>query len=598
MTIRRAHILQPLSDNPIPNQCIWFDTETHQHDCGADTVYHTLWFGYAWYRRRLNNNTWTAGDWLRFTSKSQFYDWVESHTRPKTKLYMFCHNTNFDLPVMDVFHQLPERGWQLEMSVIEAPPTILRWRRNTHSIVMLDTLNIFTQSLKSLGDMIGLPKLDMPKVQLISDAWEVYGKRDTEIISKACIQWWNFISENDLGGFAPTLAGQALRSYRHRFMPAKIYIDSDETALKLARQAYLGGRCEAYFIGEIKEEVSCLDVNSMYPYVMKEYFYPNKLVGTTLHASIDDCIGWSKDKCLVAHVSLKTDKPAYPIKRDKKLIWPVGEFDAVLTTPELSLAVESGHIVSINQVAVYTRAKLFEDYVTWFYNARLDYKNQGNKVYANMCKNLLTNLYGKFGQAGLVYETDQWIDTLDSKQWTEIDADTGDVIKWRQLGGLLQRRREEGESRESHPAITAHVTAYARRHLYMLQCLAGREKVLYSDTDSIYVRGQPNDDLKIWMSDTQIGFLKLEGVEQSMTIHGPKDYTFGPKFVLKGSKFNALWTDKNTFEQDRWSGLRGLLSRNELDKPTTARVIKHLKREYNKGVVEPGGLILPYYLMQ
>ena len=41
--------------------------------------------------------------------------------RKKTKLYMFCHNTAFDLPVLDAFKALPNREYKLIRAVIDAP---------------------------------------------------------------------------------------------------------------------------------------------------------------------------------------------------------------------------------------------------------------------------------------------------------------------------------------------------------------------------------------------------------------------------------------------------------------------------------------------
>lgn len=596
MSERRPHIIKPNHSSETPQAAIWFDTETNQKQLDKDTVQNILWFGYAVYKRRKDNGEWTKGDWIRFETKEEFYYWINSVTRAKTRTYVFCHNTNFDIPVMDVFHELPARGWKLTMAVIEGPPTILKFTLNSKSLQWLDTLNIWRLPLKDIGEMINLPKLPMPKESDSSEKWDKYGKRDVEIISEACIQWWDFITDHDLGGFAHTTAGQALRAYRHRFMQNKIYIDNNERALDLSRRAYLGGRCEAYFIGFIKAHVTLLDINSMYPKVMQDEKYPARLVGTTKHATVEDLKGWLVDSCLVVDVTLRTTKPAYPIKSNDRLIYPTGEFRTVLCTGELKIAIANNDIHKIHEVAVYTAEDLFSKYVNYFYNLRLKYKEAKDNARDGLTKNFLTNLYGKFGQTGLVYEPDEWIEDLTAKTWKELDLDTDTIIRWRQLGGLLQRRKEDGESRESHPAIAAHVTSYGRALLWKLQNLAGRENVIYSDTDSIYVVGKIREQLKPYIHKTELGKLKIEAESDYMDIKGAKDYMFGDTYKLKGARKNALWLNPNKFEQERWSGLKGMLNKNELDKQTITTVTKNLKREYLKGIIGVDGYVIPFNL--
>ncbi|GAH94157.1 unnamed protein product, partial [marine sediment metagenome] len=79
--------------------------------------------------------------------------------------------------------------------------------------------------------------------------------------------------------FSITKASQAFCAYRFRFMDHKIYIHNDVTVQNLERSAYIGGRVECFRLGKIpgKQFVS-MDINSMYPFVMKAEKYPYELV--------------------------------------------------------------------------------------------------------------------------------------------------------------------------------------------------------------------------------------------------------------------------------------------------------------------------------
>jgi len=260
---RIPHRLKRNHSCEMPSNCIWFDTETKPKKDRQGREHHKLWFGYACYQRREKGRTWAKGEWLRFEKRAPFWDWLVSKSREKTRLTFFAHNGAFDLPVMAAFTELPKRGFELISAVADAPPLILLWRNGKRSIRFIDTLNIWRMSLAAIGESIGYAKLPMPDKSASTELWNAYGRQDVEVIRQACLQWFDFILDNDLGGFAPTLASQSFNAYRHRFMPVPIFIDTKEKALDLSRSAYVGGRTECFKIGQYTGDFYYIDVNSM-----------------------------------------------------------------------------------------------------------------------------------------------------------------------------------------------------------------------------------------------------------------------------------------------------------------------------------------------
>jgi DNA polymerase type B, organellar and viral len=593
---RRAHLLRGNKSLEMPWECVWYDTETHQEQSGWNAVSHTLSFGWAAFRRRSSSGTWLSPTWARFSTVVQFWDWVESLLHGKARLYLFSHNSGFDLPVLHAFTELPARGWKLTRAVIDCPPLILKWRRGKQTLMFLDTLNIWRMSLAELGKKVQLDKLQMPAPTASAAEWDTYGKRDTEIIMAACIAWFDFLTRHQLGSFAPTAASQAMRAYRHRFMDVKILIDDDEYALALSRQAYLGGKVECRRIGIVRGPVYRLDVNSMYPYVMRDNYFPIRLVGVTGRCSLQDALGWLNSLCVVADVDLFTPEPAYPVLDNGKLIFPINRLRTTLTTPELRYALEHGHVERVHAAACYERAVIFREYVEEFWRIRRAAHDRGDKVEEEMAKKLPNSFYGKWGQRGRVYgEEGEW-PTHEAQAWIEIDADTGTIIKHRCLGGLHQVFREDSESRDSFPAIAAHVTAYARLHLWELELRAGREHTLYMDTDSLAVLQPGYDALMPMVNPGELGALKLEGVEAWAIFRGPKDYEYPSHHKTKGVRKSAHWIEPNAVVQDQWSTLKGLLRLKDLSAPITSSVAKQLSRHYAKGLITPSGRVLPYSL--
>jgi len=593
---RTAHYVKRNAGLEQPGEVIWLDTETHPQWTALERCVHRLWFGWACYRRRKTHGKWTAPEWFRFETKSEFWRWVESKARPRSRLYLFCHNTSFDLPVLDAFGELPRLGWMLTRAIIDAPPTIVHFRRGATTLCLLDTLNIWRMPLQALGKSIGSPKLPLPQPDDPRDDWDRYARQDVQIIHDACIQWWQWLVDNDLGGFAPTLASQAFRTYRHRFMQTQILAHANEPALELARASYVGGRCEAHHIGEVAGPITLVDVNSMYPAVMRGRRYPHKLMGfDDRHASRTLAKYLHSHEC-TATVDLVTDVPAYPVVIGGRLCFPVGKFTATLASPELRLAVASGHVTGCSRIAVFHGAEIFTPFVDWFWSQRRAAQEADNGPLAWNYKILMNSLYGKFGQRGFVWEEDSRIDDLSACSWLHRDMATGETLSYRQLCGLVQVRSTEGESRDSVPEIAATVTSAARVLLWRLMLKTGLENIYYCDTDSLHVNAEGASRLADEIDPAGLGKLKIEGVFDSAEFRGAKDYRLGAAWKIKGIRKNAAQVTPSRYRQAEWTSLRGLVRSGRLSSPSTSIVEKNLTRLYTKGVVEPGGRVSPLVL--
>ncbi len=616
--MRQPHFLKKNHRSAQPTHAIWVDTETHPEQYDVLETSQHLDFGWAAYRSRGRNGQWSKPQWLRFTTRREFWAWVESKTRPKRKLYLFAHNVSYDAPVLGAFTELPRYGWELDGAIIDGPPTILTWRhwsrflqwplefrgwrlrsplgRSTKTLVWLDTLNIWRMPLAAIGESLGLPKLTMPAENATAEEWNTYAKRDVQIIMEACVRWWGYLREHDLGSFAPTLAGQALKAFRHRFMYHPIYIDSNETALELARDALHGGRTECYQLGKVEGPVHVLDINSMYPHIMKTERMPRQLQGVYGHVTTDELSAWLKSRCCIADVEISTEQPAYGVVHDGRLVFPVGQFRTTLCTPELQYGLLRGHIKKVHTVAVYLADVLFADYVTFFYGQRLKARAAGDKVAEFNSKILLNSLFGKFGQTGRVYESVGECAPDIVQAWTHIDADNDESREYRALGGLVQGFVREQESIDSHPAIAAHVPSYGRMTWWALCREAGRVNTYYGDTDSLHVNQEGLMNLNHRRHSTRLGALKLEGSFDSAEYRGLKDYSYGNVCKIKGVRKRAGQLNDNTFYQDKFIGLKGLVQRGSLDAPIIRTETKTLTREYLKGEVQPDGRVLPLRL--
>lgn len=495
-----------------------------------------------------------------------------------------------------MFTLLPELGWDADPIIIDDPPNYVRWRKGDRTLKLLDTTNYWKTSVKEIGKRVGLDKFDLPDSWTDEERGDTYCKRDVSIILLALQQWIAWLRAHRLGGMGISLAQQAWRAYVHRFLHHRIYIDTNTDALELSRSAYYGGRTEALTVGTFLHDVTCVDVNSMYPYVMKDYAYPTRLHGLYRRVAPSELEKWIQRYAITALCSIRTEEPFYPVRSDFGLLFPIGEFQTVLSTPEITHALRSGHLIECHAACIYEKAELFEHFIEEMYDLRQAFAAAGDESGKYFVKILMNSLYGKFGQrAG----TEEIVGSCDPKLFrveTELDLETGKRYRWRYVGGKILVRGQSGESRYSHPAIAAHVTAYARCLLWSLMEQAGIENVHYTDTDSLHVNAAGLARLADKIDASRLGALKVEKTIDTAIYYGPKDYELDGKRVIKGVRANATELDVGVFSQAQWVSIKGATVAEHRGAPLVRQVTKRFTRQYRKGRVLPNNRVSPLRL--
>ena len=593
MAKRFYHYLRPNQNSESMQNCVCVDCETVDFERPDGITEKRLVFGWAAVTRRKGNGDWARPLWKRFDHYLDWWLWLVQQVRPKERLWVWCHNSNFDYPALHVFSHPKEIGWVTKMLIIEAPPTLIKLRKDKSTIIMADTLNIWRMGLVELGEMIGKPKLEMPAEWNDRERDDAYCRRDVEIILQALTGWCYFLKDEDMGGFVPTIAGQAMRTFRHKYMTHPILIDAHDDALALARNAYKGGRVECGFIGHVQQPVFYLDVNSMYPYVMLKNEFPSKLIAYHRFISKRGVADLLRSHAVVAKVGVNTNEPVFPVVHEHKLCFPVGQFECFLSSPELEYGLERGLITDIHIAACYERRPLFKDFVTDLYAKKEQATREGRLLDADHWKLILNCLYGKFGQNGLKYHLVDQRPHPTKDISVEWDPKTGKYIFYRYFGDFVLSSTKDSEASESHPAIAAHVCAHARMVLWALIRQLAPQDYLYCDTDGIYTTQAGFDKLYDPEKQYAIGGLKLKATWNDVWIYGAKDCVLDGKRLLKGIRDKANEIDKGVFQQVRWYGLAGLARAGSLDMPLTKTITKTLRRAYGKGSVGPDGFVHP-----
>lgn len=381
-------------------------------------------------------------------------------------------------------------------------------------------------------------------------------------------------------GPAFTTASQALKVFR-TFLKDDLK-NPGRFANDLVRPSYLGGRTEIFKPacpkGVVLREY---DVNSLYPFVMKENFYP---VGRAVST-----FKYHKNFLGIYEVRVTAPKnlkiPALGILLNKKYVFPVGKFKGMFTSVEIEYAKTLGYSFEFIKGVYYPEKKeLFKNFIDDLYAIRLlSNKNSVNDIIAKL---LMNSCYGRFGMR-LDRENLSFDLIVGSKEFRELKISTKVIPLYKNPVSLKSF---------THVAIASFVTSYARIHMHRLMRPIERE-VYYTDTDSIFTTAE-------LPTGTQLGALKLEAeYSQGAVFLLPKTYyalgTKKSKIAMKGfdkkkiQSFdledfkNALEGDLHRFKitnEPKFASLKQALAKNKIVTMTKASE-KRLKALYDKRII-------------
>ena len=408
-----------------------------------------------------------------------------------------------------------------------------------------DSVNIYPTSVKKLGEIINLEKLEIEdKYKEGSEIKEVTQKmidyciRDCEIVYKALYEI--FVK---VGSIKITIAGLAMDFFRRKHQPFNI--DYNEKFGNYFHLSYYGGRTECFKIGKTK--AVCYDINSMYPWAMKYTYFPNPRnlsirIGVPVKSFINHYLKYYEGVAEVELFHVEHYFGFLPFRHDGKLLFPTGNLKGFWNFNELRYAIEKG-IISIKHVKriIYAQRMKspFIKYVDELYNEKSSAQSELEKEVA---KKLLNSLYGKFAQR--INTENIYISNIDTEYETIKEyARKKKLLKIIPFNNerkdcFITVKSNRGYMYHSIPLFSSYITSASR--IYLLDFLLKYQNKIpvYCDTDSIFFEIDPN--IK---GTNELGDWKKED-KTVVEIRGLKNYSYlsnGKRLdKIKGVKKTAV----------------------------------------------------------
>lgn len=425
------------------------------------------------------------------------------------------------------------------------------------TITIIDSLKIIPFGVKKIPDKFGLNinKLDINYFEErqgggLKENDKKYLLNDLLIPGRAIKM---FLDE---GLYEITQASNAYKNYRdmigrntfrHFFPVLKLNVDEN------IRKSYKGGftYLNPIYEGKVLNEGIVIDVNSLYPWVMRTAYLPIGEPRLFKGKYKKDLLYDLYIQQLSCTFELKPGKiPMIQVKNNQSFspteyLVNSGKDTIVLTLTNIDLELFFENYNVYNPVYIggwkFRGLKgLFNKYIDYWTEQKIKHGKEGNAGKKQAAKLMLNALYGRFG--------------LNAKSKMKIPYLENEIVKYKTV---------ESEDREPiYVPMAAFITAYARKKTietsqvirdYSIKTY-GVDKYIYSDTDSIHTLLSAEELLKIVdIDDYRLGAWKIETKFKRARFIQPKRYIedMGGKLNIKCAGLPERCYGQVTFDNFR-----------------------------------------------
>lgn len=359
----------------------------------------------------------------------------------------------------------------------------------------------------------------------------------------------------------PTLPSLAFAIYRSNFMKDDFRIPLiDGGVYNDLKKAYTGGMVDVYKpTNDNNTKVRSYDVNSLYPFSMKEFNIP---VGSPKYFEGDISL-INPNAFGIFEVEVETPTVLkYPVLQTKvhtdsgnRTIAPLGNWKGWYLSAEIYNAINYGYKFKILRGYLFDKGNIFTEFVDFLYKLKFN-SAKGTPNYM-IAKLTLNSLYGKFGTEP-VMENHIILDSKKAKGYHDKYVVTN-VIDLGNNKELLSYFKPDNKFTENNKpsskntsiAVALAITAYARIHMSHLKKAAVDLGLViyYMDTDSLALSGELDDTF----IGSGLGKLKLEHVFNEVVYLAPKVYagrTDSYDYIkVKGAKNSVSFEEIKTLLQ-------------------------------------------------
>ncbi len=349
----------------------------------------------------------------------------------------------------------------------------------------------------------------------------------------------------------PTTPSLSFALFRTLYIKNNKIIQLSGKVFEDIKKSYTGGAVDMYIpFNNENEIIFGYDVNSLYPYVMRNFPMPVD----NLNYFEGNIRNFDKDAFGFFYCEIETpDNLDHPILQTHvktnegiRTISALGKYEDMLFSPDMDNSIKNGYKINILWGYTFSKGYIFKDIIDNLYELRLKYPKTDPMNF--VAKLMMNSLYGRFGMddnfnniiildknSGIKY-IDKYIDSI-----KEI-IDLGEsllIMTQNNINNINTKLDNATENHNINIAIASAISSYSRIHMSQFKN-NNDYKLFYSDTDSIYIN-KPLDNN--FVSDKILGKLKLEIIAKKGIFLAPKVYSLLDFNDILKSKVKGLKND-------------------------------------------------------
>jgi hypothetical protein len=452
-------------------------------------------------------------------------------------------NSNYDMTAV-----LRGNYHNENVKYINHKPLIIEIKTEKGTGTIRDLTNLFPKmKLKRLGEIIGLPKLNMPKAIFSKEQLHDYCLRDCEIQEVAMKKLKEAV--NEMYGYKPKklvsiykLGYDLLQFSVSKETYKKTYADG--SVKEVGKAGYWwwngkifptqypemigvssrGGRIEAYQWSTPNNrkrfnDVWKLDLNSAYPFLCSHKDFPDiRTEKEEKNVDIDTLdiptVNEYFSRLGISEVTIKAPDiyvPYLPIRDKQKTLYPrKAILHGFWTNYEIQQAVTKyGYkLLQIHKTVTYKKMpfNMFENYFKKLYSIKVGEEG----TLKDIAKIIMNSSTGRFAMkiANRINETIR-VEKLGKYQAEGFGLIDDDIIDLENGYIIVYKTVEKKHySNKANPSVYTHITAYMRDYLYQHMIKLPEDDLLYVTTDAIMFKNKKN--LELFDIGTNMGQWKVE----------------------------------------------------------------------------------------
>jgi len=394
-------------------------------------------------------------------------------------------------------------------------------KKDFYKITFIDSISHLGASLSQLGKIVKHDKIKSPDfLGFFPRTYEQISELIRYNLNDSYVTYlfmsWLQKEYNKLGcNLRVTISSTALDLFRRKYLKST-WEQENKKISEICYKAYYGGRTEIFKRGVFgNPRIKSYDVNSLYPYIMKESRFPKPEGIYKKNINYNDLKLFDG----VVKASLECPEtltiPFLPVRLDK-LYFPTGLICGYYSFVELRYALNLKYkILKLGEGVVYHNSfSPFKKIITDLYNYRMKRKKAKDSTHL-VPKILMNSLYGKFGYN----YTNKDMIIHGSELTPKIIKQSSQIVPYPNKEYFRIRSSERStKPNYVYPVLSLYVTANARIHMYKEFKKVGFDRVYYSDTDCIFT----TRTLKV---SGDLGALKLENDFINCCLIKPKMYS-------------------------------------------------------------------------